>query len=142
MSDKQKPSIQINPIIYLDTPEPDPDKITLGGVKPIGVSQHADDGELLGAATVQVSRSTKRKPRYVDEEKVYRHAVRRFETTIFPNMPGYKYCSACGEWVSIKGYSPNTGNKDGLQSWCKECRAQHARYMYWQQKNTAPAKAA
>lgn len=56
---------------------------------------------------------------------------------------GKKYCSHCTEWVKFEGYSPNKGNRDGLQSWCKMCRAEHARYIYWQEKHTAaPARAA
>lgn len=130
--------LQLNPVlIVIDEPERNPDRVTLGGVKSVGIPQVGDKGETLGAATVQVSRSISRKPHYPDEEKIYRHAVRRFETTVFPNMPGYKWCSACGEWVSVKGYSEDKRNRDGYQTQCKECRAAHARLMYWHQKNTA-----
>lgn len=135
--------IQLEPVLLvIDEPESNPDRVTLGGVKPVGIAQVSDKGDELGFATVQVSRSINRQPRYTDEKKAYRHAIRRFETTIFPNMPGYKYCSGCGEWVKNEGFSPRPDTTDKMASHCKECRAEHARMMYWHKKHTALPMAA
>lgn len=135
--------LQLEPVlIVIDEPESNPDRITLGGVKPVGIPQVSDKGVVLGSSTIQVSRSISRKPHMVDEQKAYRHAIRRFETTVFPNMPGYRYCSGCGEWVSEKGFSPRADSRAGFASHCKECRAEHARKMYWAAKHTALPMAA
>lgn len=129
-------------LIVIDEPEPNPDRVTLGGTKSIGIIQVNDKGSLLGTTSVQVSRSISRQPRMTDEKKAYRHAMRRFETTVFPNMPGYKYCSGCGDWVILKGFTADKRNRDGYQSHCKECHAAHEKMMYWHRKHTAIPMAA
>jgi len=38
-----------------------------------------------------------------------------------------KQCLRCLIWLSSNKFSPNNKNKDGLQSWCKKCRAKYAK---------------
>lgn len=125
-------------IIYLDEVKDTPDRVTLNKVKTIPVEQ---DGGL--STVVQISKGMiSRQPHATDGNKAYAKEMRRFETTIYPNKPGFKYCTQCAEWVSIKGFSPKSDNRDGLHSHCKECRAEHERLMYWNRKHTAIGKAA
>lgn len=110
------------------SPEHNPDMITIGGVIYKDILQYDDEGKELGVASVQFSHSINRTPRLLntagDEKK------RRFEVSSFANVPGFKWCSCCGEWVEVKGFSPNDDNRDGLQSHCKDCRNKHAKKTY------------
>ncbi len=87
----------------------------------------------VGTSVVQVQAGGSRQPR--DVNSIPDVVPFYPEITLIPK--GKKWCSHCNEWVKFEGFSPNKGNRDGLQSWCKMCRADHARYIYWQQKNTA-----
>ena len=125
-------------VIYLTEVKDTPDRITLNKVKTLPVEQ--DGGE---KAVIQISKGMiSRQPHATDEKKAYTKEMRRFETTVYPNKPGFKYCTQCGEWVSMKGFSPKSDNRDGLHSHCKECRAEHERMMYWRRKHTGIPMAA
>jgi hypothetical protein len=138
VENRNKSKYEAGSIIYLDDPPDYPDRITLGGVKPFGVPTVSDDGKRKESSVIQVSRGMlSRQPRMTDEAKAIRRE-RRFGTTIIPGVKGYKWCSACGDWVEVKGFSEDRRNHDGYQNHCKECRAAHARMVYWHQKNSAP----
>ncbi len=135
---RNKSKYQPGSVIYLDEVKDTPDRITLGKVKTIAVEQ--DGGEQV---IVQISKGMiSRQPRATDEKKAYAREMRRFETTIYPNKPGFKYCSACGEWVKNNGFREDKRNRDRLQSHCLECQAARARFIYWQKKYTAIPMAA
>lgn len=38
------------------------------------------------------------------------------------SAPSHKECAKCNELLVISGFSKDTSKKDGLQSWCKQCR--------------------
>ena len=41
--------------------------------------------------------------------------------------PERKRCARCGEWKPPEGFSPNPRMRNGLDSWCKECRNEYTR---------------
>jgi len=115
------------------------DYVSRAGVKAVAVGSEDRHNPLM--TVIQAQLGGNRQPRdYYNPPNV----IDIFDLN--PNIKlipaGKKWCSHCTEWVKLEGYSPNKGNRDGLQSWCKGCRAEHARYIYWQQRNTAPAKVA
>lgn len=82
-------------------------------------------------AVVQKSGRSSRKPFEVNEFAHLIRSLRHFEPTIFAAPEGCAYCSNCGEWRKNDRFSPNKYNSNGLQSWCKQCRNDQARRMYW-----------
>lgn len=97
------------------------------------VSRAGVKSEAVGTNVVQVQLGGQRQP--IDRVTVPKIVPFYPEITLIPK--GTKWCSHCGDWVKVEGFSPHKGNRDGLQSWCKSCRAEHARYLYWQEKDTA-----
>jgi hypothetical protein len=49
-----------------------------------------------------------------------------------------KTCTACGESKPLDAFSRHNGTKDGLQPWCKPCKA--ASLREWRRANPAQAK--
>jgi hypothetical protein len=45
-----------------------------------------------------------------------------------PTPPQEKQCRKCLKWLPIGEFYKNTQSKDGLQSWCKECKRTHRRH--------------
>lgn len=111
------------------------DKVTTK-VRTISVYQGIFDG-VDTFAYVQKSGFANRQPREIE---VWEHLISGVKPTddraplIFDTPQGMKWCSRCGDWVSVRGFSPDLRNRDGLQSWCKTCRAEHKRKLYWDAK--------
>lgn len=84
-------------------------------------------------STVTLSRVPMREPKNPD----WQGAPEVFKPLQFMPQLGMKWCCHCGDWVSKKGFSPNKGNRDGLQSWCKECRNEYRRKVYAGGKQSA-----
>lgn len=126
-----------NVIVLEPEPKGSPDRLTIAGVKAVNVFN--DAGELSGAVQIShgmVSRAPKLPASGQPDKK------RRFETTPYPNVPGYKWCSHCDEWVIKDGFGADNRNRDKLKSWCQECLAAHRKYIRWQEKHTAIPMAA
>jgi hypothetical protein len=86
-------------------------------------------------AWVTTSRVINRNPALQDAEAAMVRAINAAKRTIiYPNQPGYRYCSGCAEWVAVENFSPKATMHDKLHSHCKPCRARHAKRMYWLQK--------
>lgn len=53
-----------------------------------------------------------------------------------PAVPeGMKRCTKCGEVKPVSEFSRNKSNKDGLEWWCKSCRAKNKRKYYEQNRS-------
>lgn len=113
-------------IIQLDFFDHMLDCVTLG-TKEITVEQA---GSWPPYAMVVSSRVWPRDPRTQMErlERMERAMRKSFEVS--NAQPGMKYCINCGEWRLLSRFSPDHRNNDGLHSWCKYCRAEHARGVY------------
>ena len=97
-----------------------------GGTKPYWIAQ--EDGKPNPSVEIEGSRIWWRQPRPLDA------VIRRQKTIIYPNQPGYKWCSHCAEWVERLNFAENKSLRDGLQKWCRPCANRHARRMYWLSK--------
>lgn len=106
------------------------DCVTLG-VKEIAVEQA---GQHPPYVMVMSSRVWPRDPRTQMErlERMERAMLKSF--AIYDDHPGMKYCINCTEWMKLNRFSPDARHRDGLQSWCKFCRAEHARGVYLSHK--------
>lgn len=111
------------------------DKITFN-VRTTTVYQGYIDGE-HAFAHVQKSGYSSREPRGVDMWSHMVRSVRNFEPMIFEAPANTKWCSCCGDWVNVNGFSPDKRNRDGLHVWCKTCRNDHERRRYWAGKQVA-----
>ena len=110
------------------------DRVTLD-TKPFYVPQ--EDGRPNPFAEIIGSRVWQRQPRLLETPiPRWRGAI------IFPNQPGKKWCSVCGDWIDKQQFSPKADTFDKLHPYCKACRARHARRMYWAAKETAVQKVA
>lgn len=116
--------------IIMDRPQIDDyglDRIT-SKVGTIAVYQGFIDG-VDEFAYVQKSRFAGRQPKEID---IFAHTIHSAkQSLIFDTPEGCAYCSNCGEWRLKNRFSPNKLNHNGLQSWCKQCRNDQARRMYW-----------
>lgn len=88
-------------------------------------------------AEIISTRVWRREPRLLDAP-----IPRKSGVIIYPNKPGYKFCGNCGEWVDRLNFTEDKRpegqrNRDGLLSWCKPCRARHAKRLYWLQKEAS-----
>lgn len=102
------------------------------GTKPITVEQVTGNGKPY--AEVFSSRVWSHEPQPLDKP------IPRFKPLIFPNQPGKKMCSWCGDWREFKHFSGDKRNRDGLQSQCKFCHAERERKRYWERKLEAEMK--
>lgn len=135
MAGKRKPYVP--PISIFEDDEYFVDRLSLSGTKAFKVLETAEPNPQV--KVVQVSRGMPdRKPIWLDEKKAFRKAIKEFEPTIYPAQVGKKWCCNCDNWVNLDGFSPKATSRDGLQSHCKGCRAEHARMIYWAAKHTAP----
>ena len=131
---------------------------TLKGARSVLIPQHRTiyeleqavaSGELKIAfdpfpfAVVQASRVTPRDPLPLDRQRAKREDADLF----LPTMPTYsvtlngqivvkrkKWCSQCDQWQKQEAFSADRRNLDGLQAYCKSCRADKARVQYWEMK--------
>ncbi len=115
------------------------DRVSLGGVKTVQIG--SEDRINPTFSVIQTGRSIKRQPRDLYNPP---NVIDIFDLNPGIKMipPGKKWCSTCGEWVKVEGYSPDKRNRDGLHSSCKMCRAEHARKIYWAAKHTGVPQAA
>ncbi len=95
-------------------------------VKSTSVFQGVIDGEITHAS-VQESGSVLRQPKLEDEQAHLIRSLREFEPTIYEAHEGCAYCSGCGEWRLKSRFSPDKRKKNGLQTYCKQCRAEQER---------------
>lgn len=114
------------------------DYVSRAGVKPTAVG--SEDRHNPQISIVQTQLGSNRQPYNPDAHE--NRLWHEWEPEIKLVPSGKKYCIHCGEWVKFEGFSPNVGNHDKLQSWCKVCRAEHARKIYWAAKHTGVQKAA
>lgn len=113
------------------------DMITVKGTKAVFMLQYDHKGRPF-VASILAGRTSRHTPK--GEKPVAQLLYRDqkyFEPTLYQAPLDSKFCSACGEWVKRKGFSPDMRNHDGLHAHCKECRNGHARKIYWQTKHTA-----
>ena len=115
------------------------DRVTLAGVKPVAVG--SEDRHNPQISIVQVQHSSSRQPRDMQNPP---NIIDIYELNpyIKPAPPNSKYCINCGEWRGKDRFSPDSRARDGLHSWCKMCRNEQARRIYWAAKHTAIAVAA
>jgi hypothetical protein len=121
-----------NGIIQLDFFELT-DHITLK-TKPYWIPQYVEDADgrvTTGYAEIISSRVVRRQPRPFDKP-----IPRRLDMITFPVPKGKKWCPVCGEWMAKRNFSPKADTHDGLHPYCKPCRAEHARKMYWAAKES------
>lgn len=110
------------------------DKVTTK-VKTTAVFQGIFDGS-PEYAVVMLSGYKRRQPVEANEWAHLIRSLKHFEPTIFEAPKDSKWCSNCGDWVSKRGFSPKKDSADGLHPWCKTCRNEHERRMYWMNKST------
>lgn len=108
------------------------DRVTVGGARIIYVPQ--EDGHWPPYAEVLASKMPSRQPHDPNGWESVLRSLREWEPEIYPVPKDHKFCSCCGEFVPLRYFSPHPGTKSGLQSWCKSCRNNHARRMYWMAK--------
>lgn len=88
-------------------------------------------------AYVQKSRFAGRQPKEID---IFAHTIRSAkQSLIFDTPEGCAWCSHCGEWRLKDRFSPDKRNRNGLHVWCKTCRNDHERKMYWSKKELMAA---
>ena len=119
------------------------DKITTK-VRTISVYQGIFNG-MDSFAYVQKSGFANRQPREIE---VWEHLINGVNVSdnrtplIFEKPAGCEWCSHCGEWRLKDRFSPDKRNRNGLDTICKYCRAEHKREIYWRSKNNGQLKAA
>ncbi len=113
------------------------DKITTK-TRSTAVFQGIIDG-LPEYAVVIESGFKRRKPAYVNEWAHLIRSLKNFEATVYEVPEGCAFCSNCGEWRLKNRFSQDKRNHNGLHSWCKACRADHERRMYWERKELIAA---
>ena len=62
-------------------------------------------------------------------------------TTTEPQTEPTKKCVHCGRELPHSHFSHNSKAKDGLQTWCKECRSESAKESYRRQKQQKSTRA-
>lgn len=130
------PATWVSPIRDKHIPSYLLDTITLGGTdKPIYVPQV--DGVWPPYAEIQASRTLPRQPHYKNEQLMLIKELINFEPTLYQKPPDTEYCTACGEFVARRLFSPDKRKRNSLDSICKTCRASHKRRMYWLERNAA-----
>ena len=93
----------------------------------------------VGSSVVTVQMGSNRQP--IDRVTVPKIVPFYPEITLIPKDS--KFCINCGDWVKRDGFSPDKRSRDGLHTWCKSCRNEQARRIYWHEKHSAaPSKAA
>lgn len=45
-----------------------------------------------------------------------------------------KWCARCGEYVDKDKFHKDASRRDGLANWCKPCKNEHQRKVYWGRK--------
>lgn len=103
------------------------DCITLGGKHSIMVPQ--EDGNWPPFASVQASNTVNRDPsrHLVSDDRLLRMAA---QPQVREQVPGYKWCSNCGDLVKAEGFSLDPHSRDGRHTICKTCRNEQARRWY------------
>jgi hypothetical protein len=111
------------------------DCITLG-VKEIAVEQAGFNPPY---AWVLASRVWPRDPGAQMEKLERMERAMLKHLAIYDARKDEKFCINCGEWRKHNRYSPDKRNHDGLHSWCKFCRAEHARGIYLNKRESQAA---
>lgn len=82
--------------------------------------------ENLGGGATHMSKVIRRAPKAsANEHKELKRVLKTPDSWSMPK--DRKWCSCCGENVNIKNFSPRKGSYDGLDYWCKTCRADYQR---------------
>ena len=123
---------------------------TLGGTHTVGVEQRGKerkeraDGIVVyvpfcEVVYVQESRKSYYNPRLhkIIADSVRRMAERSQWQQVIRLRDNEKWCSDCGDMRPLSYFSPDKNRPDGLDVWCKGCRAEHKRKMYRLEREAA-----
>lgn len=105
------------------------DRITLNGARPTIVPQY--DGEWPPFAEVLSSMSPERRPSLRHAYGIQTDRLYQYFPIMFDAPPEMKWCPHCGDWRHQTQFNKDSTRGDGLDGWCKACRASERKRRDW-----------